>query len=107
MTCAKPHGQQGDLLVVAIAALLYAPYAQGQVLYGSLVGNVVDASNAPVPAVIVKILNKQTGQTRETLTNDSGAYSFPTVSSGLFDITVARAGFQTATKRDVTVSINS
>lgn len=80
---------------------------QGQVLYGSIVGNVLDASNAPVPGASVKVVNKGTGVVREAVTNDVGSYNFPTVPSGSFDITVTKTGFQTATKQDVAVTINS
>src|SRR5687767_1535984 len=95
------------MIGTAVALLLYASRVDGQVLYGSIVGNVLDPSGAPVPGAIVKVVNKDTGRVRETVTTDVGAYSFPTVFSGSFDITVVKSGFQTATKADVSVTINS
>src|SRR5688572_10002554 len=108
MVCNAPVRRWVTVVIgTAIALLLYAGQLDGQVLYGSIVGNVLDPSGAPVPGAIVKVINNDTGRVRETLTNDVGAYSFPTVFSGSFYITVVKNGFQTATKTGVPVTINS
>jgi hypothetical protein len=81
--------------------------ANGQVLYGSLVGNVTDPSNAAVAAAKVTITNKQTSQSREAATNDAGAYSFPNVQAGTYEVTISREGFSTFTNPNVEVTINN
>ena len=53
--------RQGLGLIGAMSTLLFLCPASsfGQVLYGSIVGNVTDASQAPVPGAIVKVTNKR------------------------------------------------
>lgn len=96
-----------DCLAAILLTAGMASHAAGQTLYGSLVGNVRDASDAAVADAKVTIINKQTNQVREGFTNPFGAYNFPTIASGLYDVRVEKEGFQTFTRRDVMVSINS
>src|SRR5262249_20006787 len=81
--------------------------ARAQVLYGSIVGNVSDASDAPVPGATVTITNKENGQTRQVVTNESGGYSAPTLLSGIYLVKVGKEGFTTSTSNDISVTINS
>ena len=89
--------------------LLFAtgPRLKAQVLYGSIVGNVMDPSNAPVPEATITITNRETGQSRQTVTNEAGGYSFPTVASGLYDLKIIKEGFTTITRSEVAVTINN
>jgi hypothetical protein len=79
----------------------------GQLLYGSLVGNVTDPSNAPINGAVVNITHKGTGQSRQTTTNTTGQYNFPTVQSGTYDIRVTTPGFRTYSRTGVEVAVNS
>lgn len=81
--------------------------ANAQVLYGSMVGNVQDSSDAQIPGALVVITHRETGQSRQTTTNDSGAYSFTSIPSGAYDVKVNKAGFATATVNEVPVTINN
>jgi hypothetical protein len=94
------------LAMCAAIALLPAD-ATAQVLYGSLVGNVTDQSGAAVPQANIKITQAQTNQSREAQSNESGAYSFPTIPGGTYTIAIVKPGFQTFTQRNVLVSTNS
>ena len=94
-------------LALCLSALMFSGAAHAQVLYGSIVGNVNDPSNAPVPSATVQITHKETGQIRQGLTSDVGAYTFPTVPSGTYEVKVTKGGFQTATLPNVSVTINS
>ncbi len=97
---------RGTLLVLAAFAMCAAPAARAQVLYGSITGNVSDASGAPVPGASVKATNSETGQSRQTETNDSGSYTFPSLNAGPYAVTIVKEGFQTFSARRVDVAID-
>ncbi len=94
-------------LAALVMALLLPQAGHAQVLYGSIVGNVKDNQDAVVGSATVKITNKQTNQSRETLTNSEGAFNFSTVQTGMYDITVSKQGFKTLTRSNLEVTLNS
>jgi hypothetical protein len=94
------------LLIFAIG-FATSGVARAQVLYGSIVGNVLDTSDAPVPGATVIITSLETNQSRETTTNEAGGYTFSTVPSGTYELKVTREGFQVSTRRGIVVTINS
>lgn len=79
----------------------------GQVLYGSIVGNVTDQSQAAVPNAHVLAIHQETNQSRETMTSDSGQYRFPTVPGGTYEIRISKSGFSTVARSGVVVSTNA
>ncbi|MGI8785395.1 MAG: TonB-dependent receptor domain-containing protein [Acidobacteriota bacterium] len=95
------------LALGAALALSFTPPVSAQVLYGSIVGNVTDATGAVVPGADVTITHKETNQTRQTLTNEAGTYSFPTVASGTYTVKVALPGFKESIRTDVPVAVNN
>ncbi|MGH9800821.1 MAG: carboxypeptidase regulatory-like domain-containing protein, partial [Blastocatellia bacterium] len=97
----------GLSLVVLLAAIMLSAAANAQVLYGSMVGNVVDNNGAAVPNATVKITNKATNQSRDAVTNSEGAYNFSTVQTGIYEITVGKTGFKTSARSNVEVTLNS
>ncbi len=93
--------------VACVAFVGLGPPADAQVLYGSLVGNVADASGAVVPEVTVTIIHAQTGQKRSAKTNEVGVYNLVAIPSGTYTIEFAKPGFATSTKDRVEVTINN
>lgn len=81
--------------------------AFGQVLSGSIVGNVTDASGAVVPGAQVTIRDLGTNQTRTTTTNDSGVYSFESIPPATYEVKVTQSGFSPTIQSGVVVSVNS
>ena len=62
--------------LLAVAAFLsFTVPAESQVLYGSLVGTVVDQSGGAVPNATVTITEKRTGQVRSDKSEADGRYS--------------------------------
>jgi hypothetical protein len=89
-----------------LAALLFlcAPLRIGaQVLYGSIVGSVTDASSSAVVGAEVNLTGAATGQSRKSKTNAAGEYSFPALTAGTYHVTVSMSGFQTFSENGVSV----
>ena len=70
--------------------------AQAQVLYGSLTGNVTDASGAAVPGAKVEALNVGTGVSKQAVTDDRGTYLFSDLQPGTYKVTICGTGLRGA-----------
>jgi hypothetical protein len=84
-------------------ALLLPSVSFSQNLYGTLTGNVTDASNAPVPACKVEARNLDNAVVRNVLTDDRGVYSFNDLQPGTYQITVQSPAFAVFTRPGVAV----
>src|SRR5436309_2321845 len=84
-------------LTAAVLVSVSSTVVRGQVLYGSIVGNVTDSSGSIVPGATVTITQLETNQTRESVTNEVGGYTFANVAAGTYRVVVALTGFQTFT----------
>jgi hypothetical protein len=95
----------GALLASTILAL--AAPAGAQVLYGSLVGRVSDASQAVAPGAEVIAIHQATNLARETTTQADGTYRFVNLPPGPHTVRVALPGFREYVQTDVPVSVNA
>ncbi len=94
----KPSDSRRSIGPIALALLLcvfglMAIPASGQVLYGTLTGNVNDSSGAVIPNATVKAVNEATGFTREAHTNAEGVYSMADLQPGIYDISISAPSF--------------
>ena len=93
--------------VLVLVLLILSSSIEAQVLYGSIVGNVRDASSAVLPGATVVITHNETKATRETTTDATGAYRFSTVQTGTYTVVVKMTGFRAFTRNTVEVTLNS
>jgi hypothetical protein len=78
--------------------------ARGQVLYGSLTGNVLDQTGAAVPRTNVKGENIATGISRQEVTDVHGVYLFRNLQPGTYRVTAQAPGFQATIANGVPVN---
>jgi hypothetical protein len=95
-----------SLLFTAIC-LAVPSTASAQTLYGQIVGNVRDSSEAVVTGAVVTAVNINTNQSRQAVTDSVGGYSIPTLEAGTYTVRVSKEGFSTASENNVVVSINT
>jgi hypothetical protein len=92
------------LLGLAIFALrLPAPAA----VYGSISGIVTDPSKAVVPGASLRLVNTAQGIEFKTTADAKGAYAFPTVPVGTYDLAVEAGGFDPQRRAGLVVDLNS
>jgi hypothetical protein len=77
------------------------------VLYGTLTGNVTDASRAALPNATVVVLNTGTGTSRQATTDDHGVFLFNDLQAGSYKLTVSAPSFGTVVQSGLDVSVNS
>jgi hypothetical protein len=94
-------------LLVFLTPFLGLQTLEAQILYGSIVGTIKDASDAVIPDATVQITNVGTNSVRATATSEVGTYIFPDVQPGTYTLAVSKAGFSPVTVQNVTVTINN
>jgi hypothetical protein len=89
-----------SVFVIGVAA----PEAVGaQSSQGGLRGVVKDAQGV-IPGVTVLLSNDATGIVRETITNESGEYSFPAVEPSTYTVKVSVPGFRSFERQGIRIS---
>lgn len=96
-------------LSASLAALMtfFTPGSAAQVLYGTLVGSISDASGAAVAGAEVTVSNAATGQVRTVLSQADGSYNAPNLQGGDYTIDVKLTGFKTVKRTSIQVAVNS
>jgi hypothetical protein len=96
------------LSTIILAAVLSVPrVTEAQTLYGSIVGNVRDASGATIPGAAISATNRGTNVSRQVTTDESGSYIFNDLSTGTYSVKVTQQGFKTFEQTEVTVALNT
>lgn len=96
-----------SLLFSSLLTALLATSAWAQLASNTaLVGNVNDASGAPLQGVEVKATNQGTSEQLTVLTNDLGYYEFQFLKPGVYTLSLSKQGFSTSTVRDIQLSAN-
>src|SRR5688572_31072820 len=94
---------------VAAAVLLcfaLSPFTFAQTINATVGGTVSDSTGALIPGVEITATNTATGIVSNTVSNESGAYNFPSLQTGTYTISAALPGFQTQTLTNVTLGIS-
>ena len=107
--CLKDRRSTGlSLLATLVVAILaFAGPADAQVLFGSIVGNVTDTSQASVPGATVTAIHESTNLARETTTTGDGGFAFANLQEGNYTIRISLQGFKESVREQVPVSPNT
>src|SRR3954453_1947318 len=89
-------------LLVAFAGTMSSVQAQG--LTGQISGTVTDSGGGVLPGATVVLKNAGTNGTRETVTGADGAFLFPDLLAGKYDITVTVSGFKTYEQKGINLA---
>src|SRR5262245_28129434 len=94
------------LSIVAGIFLLCTSPAYAQQTTASLGGNVVDSNNAVLPQSQVIVRNVGTGFTQNATTDQSGAFLFPRLPVGSYELRVEMTGFSTYVQTGITLTVD-
>ncbi len=95
------------LFFLILSLLLGLPLVIHAAVGGSISGTVKDPSGAVVPKATVTATNAETGVKQVVRTNDAGAYSFPTLPVGHYDVDITVDGFKPYRRASISVDVNS
>jgi hypothetical protein len=76
-----------------------------QTTNATLGGTVSDPSRALIPGVSVTATNTQTGIVTTVVTNETGAYQFASLQTGVYKVSAELPGFQTQAYNDVNLGV--
>src|SRR5437899_13021600 len=89
-------GYYSQVFLCSVLLFVALPLFGQSTSTGTVVGQVTDATDAPVAGARVSLIDHTTGTTKETTTNDAGRYVFVHVNSGRYDIKVETTGIAAA-----------
>src|SRR5215471_13038298 len=94
-------------LIAAVSFLLLIVFTNSfaQTTNATLGGTVSDATGALIPGVTVTATNTQTGIVTSVVTNETGAYQFASLQTGVYKVTSELPGFQMQTYNTVTLGV--
>ena len=93
-------------LVLIVSTFAIVPLL-AQTTTGTISGTVVDPGGALIPGAMVSATNDATGESRSTLTSETGSFSFPSLLPATYTIRVELAGFRTFQKTGNILTPNS
>src|SRR5438045_412263 len=89
-----------QVTAVLFAVVLCVNTLAAQSVNSTIGGTVQDSTGAFIPGVTITATNTQTGVSSTTLSNESGAYQFPSLQPGTYTISAELPGFTTQRARD-------
>ena len=92
-----------SLVLLWLLAVSAAPAAQD--FRGLIEGKVTDNTGGAVPGVTVTIVNAETNVPSTAVTNESGNYTAPFLTPGIYTVTVELQGFKKSERKGVEVRV--
>jgi hypothetical protein len=93
-------------IALSILCLLCSISLFAQTSNATLGGTVTDASGAYMPGVTITAVNTGTGIVNTTITNEAGAYNFPSLQTGTYTLSAELLGFQPRKYTNVTLGVS-
>jgi outer membrane receptor protein involved in Fe transport len=93
------------LLLVLIGLPGPGAHLAGAQTTASIAGTVTDATGGVLPTAEIVVTNAETGVTRTTTADDQGRYRVSNLNIGRYDVSATMAGFQTATRQGINLTI--
>src|SRR5882762_1315829 len=91
--------------LVVMVSLHLVVAVNGQVVTSNLQGFVTDTSGAIVPGATVTAVNVETGESRETITNEEGLYRFNFLQRGRYEVRASKTGFAVETLKELHLKV--
>ena len=91
----------------AVLATWLASPAFAQITTGSILGVVADDSGARIPGAKVTVTNMDTGVERSISSDDAGRYRAPNLTLGQYEVKAETAGFRTAVRHGIQLTVGS
>ncbi len=98
-------GSSAFTCLVALTLMLAVVPVFAQAPTSTILGVVKDTTGGTVAGAAVTVTNADTGISRTATTGDDGAYRFPALDVGNYQVQVMKDGFQTAQRKGITLVV--
>lgn len=89
----------------AAGLVAFAPATRAQVDTGSILGTVMDTSDAVIPGAAITLKDESTGRIERQISAQDGTYAFSPLKIGTYTMTVERSGFETLVQQHIEVTV--
>ena len=93
-------------LVALVWAGLPAP-AHAQATRGTILGTITDQTGAAMPGATVIATETRTNVSHDTVTNETGNFTFPNIPDGIYNIKAELQGFKTVVREGIRLTVNT
>ena len=93
-------------LVALVWAGLAAP-AHAQATRGTILGTITDQTGASLPGATVTATETRTNISQNTVTNETGNFTFPNIPDGIYNIKAEIQGFKTVVREGIRLTVNT
>ena len=90
---------------LSLATVLASASIFAQTQTSTILGVVKDGQGATIPGATVTITNTETGTARTATTGNDGAYRFPALNVGNYEVQVVKDGFETAQRKGIALDV--
>src|SRR5215831_19251923 len=97
----------GPVLLLVTFLSVTVQHSIAQSATSQVSGVVKDASGGAVPDAQVEIRNTDTNSTRNAVTDAAGAYTFPSLPIGMYQLQVTKEGFQTYVQTGIELQVGN
>ena len=101
------HGRWASVCLSVLVSLLSAVSLFAQSDRGTITGTVSDPSGAVIVGATVWATNLGTGVANKTATNSSGAFTFPFLHTGKYNVTAEQSGFKKYVASDIELQVGA
>ena len=95
------------LVSLVAIILLLPPLTHAQTLYGTLIGNVTDATGAAVAGATVVATNAGTGIAKTATTDNSGTFRLSDMEAGTYRVSISAKSFASTVEQGIEIQTNT
>ena len=98
------------IIPLALVALVWAglpALAHAQATRGTILGTITDQTGAALPGATVTATETRTNISHNTVTNETGNFTFPNIPDGIYNIKAEIQGFKTVVREGIRLTVNT
>ena len=98
------------IIPMALVALVWAglpALSHAQATRGTILGTITDQTGAAMPGATVTATETRTNVSHNTVTNETGNFTFPNIPDGIYNIKAEIQGFKTVVREGIRLTVNT